>query len=284
MTDSASPIQMLAGFSDQLLLWLSEYGIRIVLAILILIIGNVLAKKIRTFFSRMLEKRKIDQTLIPFVKGIIYYTVMIAVIVAALGQIGINITSFLAILGAAGLAVGLALKDSLSNFASGVMLIIFRFFAIGDYVTVAGTSGTVSTISIFNTELLTPDNQTIYIPNARILGNEIVNVTANETRRLDLVFGISYQDDIDKARSIIREIIEAEERVLPEPAPVIAVSELGDSSVNFVVRPWVKTSEYWNVRFDLIERIKKAFDEGGISIPYPQRDVHLYQIEGGRPA
>jgi len=155
------------------------------------------------------------------------------------------------------------------------MLIIFRFFKVGDYVTVAGTSGTVETINIFNTELVSPDNQKIYVPNSSIMGNEIVNVTANETRRLDLVVGISYQDDIDRARSVIKSVLDAEPRLLDDPEPVIAVAELGESSVNLVIRPWVKTSEYWPVRFELIERIKTSLDQEGITIPFPQMDVHM---------
>jgi small conductance mechanosensitive channel len=279
MASNASP-DVLFDLSDKLLLWGSEYGIRVLIALVILLIGNLIAKRVRSVFTKVLEKRGIDQTLIPFVASLIYYILMAVIIVAALGQVGINITSFLAILGAAGLAIGLALKESLSNFASGVMLLIHRYYRVGDYVNVAGTSGTVSSLNIFNTELLTPDNQKIYVPNANILGNQIVNVTANDTRRLDLTVGISYRDDIDQAKSILQEILHAETRLLSDPPPTIAVAELGESSVNLVVRPWVKTDEYWAVRFDLIEKIKKTLDERGITIPFPQRDVHLHQLEG----
>ena len=275
MAGNAASPDFVSNLLDQGLMWLSVYGLRLVVALLILAIGNMLAKKLGAFLGRILEKRSIDPTLIPFIRGIVHYILLAVIIIAALGQLGINVTSFLAILGAAGLAIGLALKDSLSNFASGVMLIIFRFFKVGDYVTVAGTSGTVETINIFNTELVSPDNQKIYVPNSSIMGNEIVNVTANETRRLDLVVGISYQDDIDRARSVIKSVLDAEPRLLDDPEPVIAVSELGESSVNLVIRPWVKTSEYWPVRFELIERIKTSLDQEGITIPFPQMDVHM---------
>ena len=272
--DIASP-DFLSSLLDQVLVWLSVYGLRLVVALLILFIGNKLAKKLGDFLGRILEKRSIDPTLIPFIRGIVHYILLAVILIAALGQLGINVTSFLAILGAAGLAIGLALKDSLSNFAAGIMLIMYHFFKVGDYVIVAGTSGTVETINIFNTELVTPDNQKIYVPNSSIMGNEIVNVTANDTRRLDLVVGISYRDEIERAKSVIQSVLDAEPRLLEEPEPVIAVSELGESSVNLVIRPWVKTSEYWPVRFDLIEKIKTTLDQEGITIPFPQMGVHM---------
>jgi small conductance mechanosensitive channel len=218
----------------------------------------------------------VDVTLLSFLENIIYYTLIIIVIIAALGQLGINTTSFLTIVGAAGLAIGLALKDSLSNFASGVMLILFRPFGVGDAVTAGGVSGSVVAISLFNTTLNTPDNQRIIVPNSSITGNVITNVTANDTRRVDLVIGVGYDDDIKKAKEVLTKIIQEEPRVLDTPKPLIAVSELADSSVNFVVRPWVKTSDYWAVYFDLTEKIKLTFDEQGISIPYPQQDVHIH--------
>jgi small conductance mechanosensitive channel len=275
MAGSTASPDFLSSLLDQGLMWLSTYGLRLVVALLILFIGNKLAKKLGDLLGRIMEKKNIDPILIPFTKGIVHYLLLAVVVIAALGQLGINITSFLAILGAAGLAIGLALKDSLSNFASGVMLIIYRFFRVGDYVTAGGTSGTVETINIFNTELVTPDNQKIFVPNSSIINNEIINVTANDTRRLDLVVGISYQDDIDRAKSVIKGVLDAESRLLDDPEPVIAVSELGDSSVNLVVRPWVKTSEYWPVKFDLLEKIKTTLDQEGITIPFPQMDVHM---------
>jgi small conductance mechanosensitive channel len=225
----------------------------------------------------LLEKKEIDNTLVKFFESIIFYTLMTVVVIAAAGQLGINTTSFLTIVGAAGLAVALALKDSLSNFSSGVMLILFRPFRIGDFVTVGGVTGSVLDIALFNTTLNTPDNKREIVPNSSITSNVITNVTANDTRRVDLVIGIGYDDDIKKAKEILLRIIKEEERVLESPQTNIAVSELGDSSVNLVVRPWVKTDDYWDVYFTLTEKIKLTFDEEGISIPYPQRDIHIYK-------
>lgn len=197
-------------------------------------------------------------------------------ILAAIDTLGVNVTSLLAVLGAAGLAVGLALKDSLSNFAAGVMLMVFRPFRIGDFITAGGTSGVVDEIGLFCVLMRTGDNQRIIIPNSAVFGSTIVNTSALPTRRIDLVIGISYDDNIGTAKQIIENVIKADSRVLENPAPVIAVSELGDSSVNLVVRPWVNTADYWAVRWDLTENIKVKLEEGGISIPFPQRDVHLY--------
>jgi small conductance mechanosensitive channel len=219
--------------------------------------------------------------LIDFLSNITYYTLMVVVLIAVASQLGINTTSFLAVIGAAGLAVGLALKDSLSNFASGIMLILFRPFRVGDAISVGGVTGKVEKITIFTTILNTFDNQRVIIPNGNLTNGVIQNITANSTRRVDLVMGIGYEDDIAKARKIMSDIISADERVLKDPAPTIAVSELGDRSVNFVVRPWSKTEDYWDVYFDLTEKIKIAFDKEGISIPYPQRDVHIYNEQAG---
>lgn len=255
--------------------------INLLIALAILVIGRAIARSLSNFTGHTLEQRQIEQTLVSFLRNIIYYALMAAVFLAALNQVGINTASFLVVMGAAGLAVGLALKDSLGNVSSGVMLILFRPFKIGDFVTAGGVSGTVKEISIFNTELNTPDNQKVIVPNSTIMGNVITNVTAHPTRRLDLLFGISYGDDTAKAKEIIAAIIAAEPRVLPEPAPVIAVSELADSSVNIIARPWVKTSEYWAIRFELLEKVKQAFDQAGITIPFPQRDVHLYNEQAG---
>lgn len=261
---------------ETLTLWVTTYSIKILAAILIFIIGKWLCRKLATLLSKLLEKNNVDVTLIRFLDSIVYYALLIMVLIAAAGQLGINTTSFLTIVGAAGLAVGLALKDSLSNFASGVMLIMFRPYRVGDFVSVGGVSGTVKSIDIFNTTIHSPDNQKFIVPNANITTDVITNVTANDTRRVDLVIGIGYDDDITQAKNILKDIIKNEKRILDDPAPKIAVSELADSSVNFVVRPWVKTSEYWNVYFDLTEKIKVTFDKEGISIPYPQQDVHLF--------
>lgn len=252
------------------------YIINIVAALAIFVIGRWVAKWLTRILSRLMERQNIEQTLIKFLKNIVYYALLVAVIIAALNRLGVNTTSFVAVVGAAGLAIGLALKDSLGNFSAGVMLIFFRPFKIGDFVTAGGVSGTVKEISIFNTELATPDNQKVIVPNSSIMGNVITNVTANATRRIDLIYGISYTDDTVKAKEIIASVFKADARILPEPAPFIAVSELADSSVNIVARPWVKTEEYWAVRCDLVEKVKHEFDKAGISIPFPQRDVHMY--------
>jgi len=258
-------------------IWLTTYSMKIVAAVLIFVIGKWVARRITNLFIKLLEKNQVDITLTRFLESIVYYTLLVGVLIAAAGQLGINTASFLAIVGAAGLAVALALKDSLSNFSSGVMLILFRPFRVGDFVTVGGVTGNVMGIDVFNTTLNTPDNQRMIVPNASITNDVITNVTANDTRRVDLVAGIGYQDDIKKAKQVLNRILKEEKRVLETPAPKIAVSELADSSVNFVVRPWVKTSDYWDVYFDLTEKIKLSFDEEGISIPFPQQDVHLFQ-------
>ncbi len=257
-------------------LWFTEYSFKIVAAILIFVIGKWVAKKTTKFLTKTLKKNNIDKTIINFLDSIVYYALLIVVLIAAAGQLGINTTSFLTIVGAAGLAIGLALKDSLSNFASGVMLIMFRPYKVGDFVELGGACGTVKSIEMFNTVVHSPDNQKIIIPNSKITTDVITNVTANDTRRIDLVIGIGYDDDIKKAKKVLEQIIGDEKRILQDPATNIAVSELADSSVNFVVRPWVKTADYWSVYFYLTEKIKLTFDEEGISIPYPQQDVHLF--------
>ena len=264
---------------DTIIVWATTYSVKIIAALLVFIVGKWLASKISILVKKILERNHVDITLVNFLEGIIYYALLILVLIAAAGQLGINTTSFLTIVGAAGLAVGLALKDSLSNFASGVMLILFRPFKVGDYVTVAGVSGTVQRIDIFNTILHTVDNQKLIVPNSGVTGDIITNVTANDTRRIDLVVGISYSDDIPKAKQVLESIIKEEKRILEIPKFTIAVSELADSSVNLVVRPWVKTSEYWDVRFALTEKIKLTFDEQGVSFPFPQQDVHLYKAD-----
>jgi small conductance mechanosensitive channel len=266
-------------YIDTVIEWISTYSISILGAILVFIIGKWLARKLSGLLAKVLEKRNIDPTLTGFLEDISYYAMMILVFIAVAGQLGINTTSFLTIVGAAGLAIGLALKDSLSNFASGVMLILFRPFSVGDFVNAAGVSGVVEQITIFNTILKTPDNQRIIIPNGNVTSDIITNVNANDTRRVDMVVGIGYEDDVAKAKQILKEMVEADQRILKDPAPKIAVSELADSSVNFVVRPWVKTEDYWDVYFDFTEKVKITFDEEGISIPYPQQDIHLFKEE-----
>lgn len=253
------------------------YGFKILTALIIFLVGKWLARKITNLCLKLMSAKGVDETLTRFLENIIYYILLVVVLITAAGQLGIETTSFIAVLGAASLAIGLALKDSLANFSSGVMLILFRPFSVGDVVNAGGETGKVESITVFNTIMNTPDNQRKIIPNGSILGSAITNVTANPTRRVDLVIGIGYDDDIKKAKETLESIVAGQVGVLKDPAPTIAVSELGDSAVNLVVRPWVKTDDYWTVYFELIEKIKLTFDEEGISFPYPQQDVHLYK-------
>ena len=256
--------------------WVSAYSINIIGAILIFIVGKWLARRIANLLTKLLEKHNVELTLVNFITNLAYYTLIVLVVVAAAGRLGINTTSFLTIIGAAGLAIGLALKDSLSNFAAGVMLVLFRPFTIGDVVSTAGITAKVEKITIFNTLFCSPDNQLIIVPNNKIISDIITNINAKDTRRVDLTVGISYSDDMLKTKEILARLAEEDSRVLTDPAPTIAVAELADSSVNLVYRPWVKTGDYWDVRFDLTEKIKNSLDEAGISIPFPQQDIHLF--------
>lgn len=248
---------------------------KLVIAIIIFIVGRWVAKLITGLVSKGLLKAKVDEVLVNFLAAIVGAALTLFVIIAALSKLGVNTTSLVALVGAAGLAIGLSLQGSLQNFASGVMLITFRPFTAGDFVEVAGTSGIVEKITIFTTEIRTGDNKQVIVPNGSIYGDVIVNYSTKETRRIDMVFGIGYGDDIKKAKDVMQRILSEDERILADPEPLIAVSELADSSVNFVVRPWVKSADYWAVRFDIHEKIKLAFDAEGISIPFPQMDVHL---------
>lgn len=253
------------------------YALNIAIAIVVFIVGKWLARKVTDIAHKLMTKNdKIDDTLANFLDDIIYYVLMVMVILTALKQLGVDTTSFFAILGAAGLAIGLALKDSLGNFASGVMIILFRPFKVGDVINAAGVTGSVEEVSIFNTIMITPDNQKMIVPNGAITGGSITNINAKAERRVDLVVGIGYNDDIKKAKELLNSLVQADERVLQEKGITVAVSELADSSVNFVVRAWVKTPDYWGVKFDLTENVKITFDKEGISIPYPQQDVHHY--------
>jgi len=264
-------------YKDQVIFWAAKNGTNLIVALIILVVGHWLAKRISHLLQKAMQHKGMDLLLINFIRGVAYYAIMAAVFIAVAAQVGIDTTSFLAILGSVGLAVGLAMKDNLSNFSSGVMLVLFRPFTFGDFVDVAGVSGSVVAINLFHTELKSPDNQRIIIPNSLIMGQVITNVTGNATRRIDMVFGIGYGDDIAKARDVIIAALESEAKVLKDPAYTVAVSELADSSVNFVVRPWVATADYWDVRFRLTESIKLALEANGISIPFPQRDVHIIQ-------
>jgi small conductance mechanosensitive channel len=255
------------------------WGINIVFAIAIFIVGRIVAKMIIKLLKRILHRAGMDDILINFISSIVNSALLLFIIIAALDQLGVDTTSLIALLGAAGLAIGLALQNSLQNFASGVMLIVFRPFKTGDFVDAGGTSGIVESISIFNTVMRTGDNCEVIVPNGAIYSGNIVNYSTRSTRRIDMVFGIGYDDDIKKAKDIMLDIINSDERILKDPEPLVAVAELADSSVNFNVRPWVKTADYWSVKFDLTEKIKLAFDENGISIPYPQMDLHIDKSE-----
>jgi small conductance mechanosensitive channel len=245
------------------------------MALVIFFIGRFVVKILIKILRAVLKKSKMDAMLVDFIASIANAILLLFVIIAAIDQLGVDTTSLIALIGAAGLAVGLAMQKSLQNFAAGVMLIVFRPFKTGDFVEAAGTSGVVESISIFTTIMRTGDNREIIIPNGAIYDGTIINYSARDTRRIDMVFGIGYGDDIKKAKEILLTIIKSDERVLEEPEPLIAVAELADSSVNFNVRPWVNSADYWAVRFDLTEKIKIAFDENGISIPFPQMDVHM---------
>jgi len=259
---------------------LTVYGLKVIAALAIFIIGKMIAKAIRSGITRTMGKAKSDPILTTFTGNMIYAAMLAFVIIAALGQLGIQTTSFIAILGAAGLAIGLALQGSLSNFAAGVLMIIFRPFKQGDFIEGAGVAGIVEEVHIFNTVLRTGDNKTIIIPNDSLMSGNIINYSTKPTRRLDLVIGIGYNDDIKKAKNILNELMANDERILKDPAPTLGLLELADSSVNFAVRPWVNSSDYWGVHFDLLERIKLRFDDEGISIPYPQQDVHIHRQNG----
>jgi len=270
------------GFSwDQIILTLQttgvDFAINLVQAIAIFFFGKLLAGLIVRATRKIMLTQDIEDTLENFILTLLRMILMVIVFIAAIGALGIQTTSFIAILGAAGLAIGLALQGSLSNFASGVLIVFFKPYRIGDFVEAAGIAGVVEEVEILTTVFKTGDNKRIIVPNGQVMGSVITNYSANPTRRVDMVIGVSYEDDLDKVRSTLEELIAAEDRVLDDPPHKIAVSELADSSVNFIVRPWVKTEDYWGVMFDMTESIKKRFDNEGISFPFPQQDVHLYK-------
>ena len=261
----------------QLQIVITGYGLQIIGALATIIIGIWISKLLAKSLGKVLRKRNVDETLIKFSVSLVKVALITFVIISAASQVGIQTASFVAVIGAAGLAIGFALQGSLSNLAAGVMLIIFKPVKVGDFIEGGGSTGTVESVGIFVTILVTPDNKVVYIPNSTLTGGNITNYSAKNTRRVDMVFGISYSDDIDKAKSAIQSVLTNDSRILKDPAPQVVVSELGDSSVNFNVRPWVNKTDYWGVYFDTTEQIKKKFDEQNISIPFPQRDVHLYQ-------
>jgi small conductance mechanosensitive channel len=253
------------------------YGFRVIAAIVIFVVGRWIATLLEKLIVRMMNKRKIDPAIVSFTESLTYIALMAFIVIAALAQLGIQTTSFIAIIGAAGLAIGLALQGSLANFAAGFLMLIFKPFKIGDYVDGGGASGTVEKIQIFTTQLKSVDNKVIIIPNSRIMGDNIVNYSAKDTRRVDMLFGVSYGDDLDRVRTILKDVVDGDERILKEPEVMIVLKALADSSVNFEVRAWVKTADFWGVYFDCMVAVKKRFDSKGISIPFPQRDVHVYE-------
>ena len=254
---------------------LAEYGLRILGAVVIVLVGRWVAGLLSRLAGRAMTRAKMDVTLVRFVQSLCYVALLTFVLIAAMAKMGLQTASFVAVLGAAGLAIGLALQGSLSNFAAGVLMLVFKPMRVGDFVEAGGAKGSVKEIGIFTTILNSPDNVRIIVPNSQIMSANISNYTANGTRRVDMVIGVSYEDDLKKARTVIEKVVAADERILADPAPVVAVWQLADSSVNFVVRPWVKVADYWSVYFDLTAQIKVALEKGGLTIPFPQRDVHV---------
>lgn len=259
--------------------FLTTYGIKFVGALVVLIIGLWIVKGLTKTIKTMMVKSKMDESLVPFLTSIIAVLLKVMVVISVLGMVGIQMTSFIALLGAAGLAIGMALSGTLQNFAGGVMILIFKPFKVGDVISSQGYTGSVKEIQIFNTILETLDGQTIILPNAPVSTNAIVNKSTKPTRRVDLTVGIGYGDDIDKTRTVLQGLADADARILKDPGCDILVSELGDSSVNFAFRLWVNSSDYWGVYFDMHEAVKKALDANGISIPFPQRDVHIHNVK-----
>lgn len=252
------------------------YGLNLLAAIVIFIVGRWLAQFLSRLIENIMLNAKVDKTLALFIRHLVNVGMMAFVIIAAFNKLGIETTSVVAVIGAAGLAVGLALQGSLANFAAGVMLILFKPFSVGDAIEGGGTSGTVEEIQIFSTILTGPDNRKIVVPNSKLTGDIITNYSAVERRRIELVFSISYADDMQKAKEVLLNLLRSDARVLKDPAPFVAVKELAANSVDLICRPWVKPEEYWNVYFDLVEKGKLAIEKNGMSIPFPQRDVHLY--------
>jgi small conductance mechanosensitive channel len=256
---------------------ITQWGLRVIGAVLLLVVGRWIAKRIRRGVQSMLNRAEFDPTLVPFLSAMAYWLALAVVVIAVLNAFGVQTASLVAVLGAAGLAIGLALQGTLSNLAAGVMLLVFRPFKVGDFIDAGGTAGTVQEIGLFSTRLHTPDNIRIIVPNSGVFGGTIKNFSANDTRRIDLVMGISYGDDIGVARDTMLQVLNEESRVLKDPEPVVEVAELADSSVNLVVRPWVATEDYWAVRFHLTRVLKERLEAAGCNIPFPQRDVHLFK-------
>jgi small conductance mechanosensitive channel len=254
-----------------------DFAINTVTAIAIFLIGRIVVRFLTRGMRKIMEQQDVDKTLVSFASNFVGMVLLAFVIIAAIGALGVQTTSFIAVLGAAGLAIGLALQGSLSNFASGVLIVLFRPYKVGDWIEAAGVSGSVEEVQILTTVLKTGDNKQVIVPNSQIMNSIITNYSANDTRRIDMIVGVSYDDDLDQVRKTLEELIAADDRVLDDPACTIAVSELADSSVNFIVRPWTATADYSSLKLDLTEAIKKRFDKEGISFPFPQQDVHLYK-------
>ena len=254
----------------------TDFGLRLLYAVLIIFIGRWIVKLLLKIIKSALEKTTVEETVRIFVANLLNTLLMVIIFIAAINQLGIETTSIIAMLGAAGLAIGLSLQGSLANFAAGILIVMFRPYKVGDYIEAGSSAGTVLDIQIFSTVLKTPDNKVVVIPNGTIMDSSIINYTGQATRRVDIIASCGYEDDIDKVKDILKDILNQDERILEEPEPRIAVSELADNSINFIVRPWVNSSDVLNVKYSILEQIKKRFDEEGISIPYPQRDVHIY--------
>jgi small conductance mechanosensitive channel len=257
--------------------YIIPWGTRILLALAIFYVGRIVVASVVSLIIKVMQSRRMDEVLVRFLSSILHWVLLLFVIIAALSQLGIDTTSMVALLGAAGLAIGLSLQGSLSNLAAGVLLITFRPFTKGDFVEAGNAMGVFESISNFTTTMTTPDNKEVIVPNSAILGNNITNFSARPTRRVDMVFGVSYGDDLRQAKQLLQDIIAADERVLADPPPIIVVGELADSSVNILVRPWVKSADYWGVFWGTTEAVKLKFDEAGLSIPFPQVDVHIPQ-------
>lgn len=263
--------------------YLAEYGLKVVGALAIFVVGRWVAKLLSRLAAKALAKARIDKTLVRFTENLSYVVLLVFVVVAALATAGVETTSFIAVLGAAGLAIGLALQGSLANFAAGVLMIIFKPMKVGDFVEIGGIKGTVQEIQIFNTLIDTPDNIRAIIPNAKVTSDNIKNYSTNGTRRVDLVIGVSYEDDLKKAQEAMERVLAGDDRVLKDPPAKVAVFELAESCINFFVRPWVKEADYWDVYCDTTGRIKMALDDAGITMPFPQRDIHIKDGLSQRP-
>jgi small conductance mechanosensitive channel len=266
-------------YSEIALGYVTEYGLKIIGALLIFFIGKWIAQKIIVLMRRGMERAHVDPTLISFASNALYVVLIVTIIIAAISNIGIETTSFMAVLGAAGLAIGLALKDTLANVGAAVLIIFFRPFKVGDFIEASGVMGGVKSINLFSTTLTTTDNRSIIIPNGALIAGNIINYTGNDKRRIDMVFDIDYKDDLKRAKEVIMGILLEHPIVLKDPAPIVAIGALGTNSVQIFARPWVKTEEYWNVLFEITESVKLEFDKNNISIPFPQMDLHVKKGE-----